>query len=59
MSSKIQSITGALQAASRPLAILGILLFLTVALMLSSLVYVGNKRADLQKHLELASEQIL
>ena len=27
--------------------------------MLGSLVYVGNKRADLQKHLELASEQIL
>jgi len=30
-----------------------------IALMLGSLVFVGNKRADLQKHLELASEQIL
>ena len=59
MSSNLKSITGALRVVSRPLVILGILLFLTIALMLGSLVYVGNKRADLQKHLELASEQIL
>jgi len=59
MSSNIKSLTGALQVVSRPLFILGILLFLTIALMLGTLVYVGNKRADLQKHLELASEQIL
>lgn len=59
MSSNIQSITSALQVVSRPLVVLGILLFLTISLMLGSLVYVGNKRADLQKHLELASEQIL
>ena len=59
MSSSMQSLSSALQVVSRPLVILGILLFLTIALMLGSLVYVGNKRADLQKHLELASEQIL
>ena len=59
MSSNIKSLTSALQVVSRPLFILGILLFLTIALMLGTLVYVGNKRADLQKHLELASEQIL
>lgn len=59
MNSNLQSITSALQIASRPLVVLGILLFLTIALMLGSLIFVGNKRADLQKHLELASDQIL
>ena len=59
MSSSMKSVSSALQVVSRPLVVLGILLFLTIALMLGSLVYVGNKRADLQKHLELASEQLL
>jgi len=38
---------------------LGILLALSIVLMLVSLVYVGNQRADLQKHLELSAEQLL
>jgi twitching motility protein PilJ len=49
----------AARAVSRPLALLGIMLFISIFVMLGSLLYVGNKRADLQKHVELASEQLL
>ena len=47
------------RAVSRPVALLGILLFISIFVMLGSLLYVGNKRADLQRHVELASEQLL
>ncbi len=47
------------RAVSRPLALLGTLLFISIFVMLGSLLYVGNKRADLQRHVELASEQLL
>ena len=49
----------ATRAVSRPLALLGIMLFISIFVMLGSLLYVGNKRADLQRHVELASEQLL
>ena len=47
------------RAVSGPLALLGILLFISIFVMLGSLLYVGTKRADLQQHVELASEQLL
>lgn len=46
-------------AIGRPLLILGILLAVFIIVMLVSLYYVGNKRSDLQKHIELAAEQLL
>jgi twitching motility protein PilJ len=46
-------------AISKPLLVLGILLAVAIIGMLVSLDYVGNKRADLQKHSELAAEQLL
>ncbi len=47
------------RAVSRPLALLGILLFISIFVMLGSLIYVGTKRTDLQQHVELSSEQLL
>ena len=44
---------------SRPLVLLGVLLFVSIFMMLGSLLYVGNKRADQQQHVELVSEQLL
>jgi twitching motility protein PilJ len=41
------------------LLVLGVLLALSIFLMLGSLVYVADKRADLQKHIELSAEQLL
>jgi len=46
-------------AISKPLLILGVFLGFAILAMLGSLYYVGNKRADLQKHSELAAEQLL
>ena len=47
------------RAVSRPLVLLGVLLFVSIFMMLGSLLYVGNKRADQQQHVELVSEQLL
>ena len=47
------------RAVSRPLVLLAVLLFISIFMMLGSLLYVGNKRADQQKHAELVSEQLL
>jgi twitching motility protein PilJ len=41
------------------LLVLGVLLALSIFFMLGSLVYVADKRADLQKHSELLAEQLL
>jgi len=41
------------------LLVLGVLLAMSIFFMLGSLVYVANKRADLQKHSELTAEQLL
>lgn len=41
------------------LLVLGVLLAMSIILMLGSLVYVADKRADLQKHIELSAEQLL
>ncbi len=46
-------------AIGRSLLVLGVLLALSIFLMLGSLVYVADKRADLQKHIELSAEQLL
>ena len=48
-----------LRVVSRPLLLLAVLLFISIFVMLGSLLYVGNKRADQQRHVELASEQLL
>ena len=48
-----------LRIVSRPLVLLGVLLLGTILAMAGTLFYVGNKRADLQQHLELVSEQLL
>ena len=48
-----------IRAVSRPLVLLAVLLFVSIFMMLGSLLYVGNKRADQQRHIELASEQLL
>ena len=47
------------RALSRPLVLLGVLLFVSIFMMLGSLLYVGNKRADQQQHVKLVSEQLL
>ncbi len=47
------------RAVSRPLVLLGVLLFVSIFMMLGSLLYVGNKRADQQQHVKLVSEQLL
>ena len=59
MSAEKKKKTPGVRAVSRPLALLGVLLFISIFMMLGSLLYVGNKRADLQQHVELASEQLL
>ncbi len=46
-------------AIGKPLIILGVLLSIFIILMLGSLVYVGDKRADLQRHVELSADQLL
>ena len=46
-------------AIGKPLVLIGLLLSVFIILMLASLVYVGDKRADLQRHVELSSDQLL
>ncbi|MCK4675670.1 MAG: chemotaxis protein, partial [Gammaproteobacteria bacterium] len=46
-------------AIGKPLVIIGLLLSVFIMLMLSSLVYVGDKRVILQRHVELSSDQLL
>ena len=41
------------------MAIIGLLLAVFIILMLGSLVYVADKRANLQRHVELSAEQLL
>jgi twitching motility protein PilJ len=43
----------------KPLVIIGVLLSIFIILMLGSLVYVGDKRASLQRHVELSASQLL
>ena len=59
MSADKKKRTSGVRAVSRPLAFLGVLLFISIFVMLGSLLYVATKRADLQQHVELASEQLL
>jgi twitching motility protein PilJ len=47
------------RAVSRPLALLTVLLFVSIFMMLGSLLYVGTKRTDQQQHIKLVSEQLL
>ncbi len=46
-------------AIGKPLIIIGLLLSVFIILMLGSLVYVGDKRASLQRHVELSADQLL
>ena len=46
-------------AIGKPLVIIGLLLSVFIILMLSSLVYVADKRAILQRHVELSADQLL
>jgi len=46
-------------AISKPLILIGLLLSIAIILMLGSLVYVGDKRATLQRHVELSADQLL
>ncbi|VAW53642.1 type IV pilus biogenesis protein PilJ [hydrothermal vent metagenome] len=46
-------------AIGKPLIVIGVLLAVFVILMLGSLVYVADKRATLQRHVELSAEQLL
>lgn len=46
-------------AIGKPMVIIGVLLSVFIILMLGSLVYVGDKRATLQRHLELSADQLL
>ncbi|UCB53965.1 MAG: type IV pili methyl-accepting chemotaxis transducer N-terminal domain-containing protein [Thiotrichales bacterium] len=59
MSAEKKKSTSGVRAVSRPFALLGVLLFISIFVMLGSLLYVGNKRADLQQHVALAAEQLL
>ena len=59
MSAGKKKTTPRVRAVSRPLAFLGFLLFMSIFVMLGSLLYVGSKRTDMQQHAELASEQLL
>ncbi len=43
----------------KPMVIIGLLLAVFIILMLASLVYVGDKRATLQRHVELSADQLL
>jgi len=46
-------------AIGKPLILIGVLLSIFIILMLGSLVYVGDKRATLQRHVELSADQLL
>lgn len=46
-------------AIGKPLVVIGLLLSVFIILMLGSLVYVADKRAALQRHVELSAEQLL
>ena len=46
-------------AIGKPLIIIGMLLSVFIILMIGSLVYVGDKRATLQRHVELSADQLL
>ncbi len=46
-------------AIGRPLVVIGVLLAVFIIIMLGSLVYVADKRASLQRHIELSAEQLL
>ena len=46
-------------AIGKPLVAIGLLLSVFIILMLGSLVYVADKRAALQRHVELSAEQLL
>ncbi len=46
-------------AIGKPLVVIGLLLSVFIMLMLGSLVYVADKRAALQRHVELSAEQLL
>ncbi len=46
-------------AIGKPLVVIGVLLSVFIILMLGSLVYVADKRATLQRHVELSAEQLL
>ena len=46
-------------AIGKPLVIIGVLLSIFIILMLGSLVYVGDKRATLQRHVELSADELL
>jgi twitching motility protein PilJ len=46
-------------AIGKPMVLIGILLSIFIILMLGSLVYVGDKRATLQRHVELSASQLL
>jgi twitching motility protein PilJ len=46
-------------AIGKPLVIIGVLLSIFIILMLGSLVYVADKRATLQRHVELSADQLL
>ncbi len=46
-------------AIGKPLVVIGLLLTIFIILMLGSLVYVADKRATLQRHVELSAAQLL
>ena len=46
-------------AIGKPLVIIGVLLSVSIIIMLGSLVYVSDKRASLQRHVELSADQLL
>jgi twitching motility protein PilJ len=46
-------------AIGKPMVIIGVLLSVFIILMLGSLVYVGDKRAALQRHVELSADELL
>jgi len=46
-------------AIGKPMIIIGLLLSVFIILMLGSLVYVGDKRTTLQRHVELSADQLL
>ena len=46
-------------AIGKPLIIIGLLLSVFIILMVASLVYVGDKRSALQRHVELSADQLL
>ncbi len=43
----------------KPLILIGLLLSIAIIIMLASLIYVGDKRATLQSHVELSADQLL